>query len=79
MKSYFVIQISRKGETVEPAIYSYETSNDAVKAFHSRMSASMVDTNDEALVMAVNWYGAVIRSEHYQKEEPTPVDPEVTP
>lgn len=64
---YFVLEITTT-DTTSKGVYQYETLDEAVASFHSRLGAQMKNPACNAeLVMVIDDNGAVYRSEKYSK------------
>lgn len=72
---YFVIEVSTGDAAIAgKAVYQYNTQEEAVGTFHSKLGAAMKsDKFTTELCMVIDDNGAVYRSEKYIKptEEPT--------
>lgn len=81
---YYLIEISTGESAIAgKAIYEYETLNNAVANFHSKLGSAMKsDLFDSEMVMVIDGDGSVFKVEKYNKPyvpptpEPTP-EPEV--
>lgn len=79
---YYLIEISTGDSQIAgKAIYEYDTLNNAVANFHSKLGSAMKsDLFESEMVMVINGDGSVFKVEKYNKPyvapEPTPV-PEV--
>lgn len=73
---FYVIEITTT-DKASKAVYQYETLDEAIANFHSKMGSQMKNAACNAeLVVVIDDHGAVYRSEHYAK--PVAVDvPEV--
>lgn len=76
---FYVVEISVKKDNPEkeiPGIYAYDDMNTAIGTFHSKLGSAMKsDTFVSELVMVINDYGSVIKTEKYV----APVEPEPQP
>lgn len=76
---YYLMEVTTytDKETEEKALYAYDTYNEALSPFHTKMGGLMKreNTNSELLVI-IDDYGNVMRSEKYVKPAPEPT-PEV--
>lgn len=64
---YFLIEITTTNTTAK-AIYSYETKNEALANFHSKLGSQMKNASCNAeLVMVIDDNGAVHASEKYDR------------
>ena len=64
---YYLIEITTT-DTTAKAIYSYNTKNEALANFHSKLGSWMKNASCNAeLVMVIDEYGAVYASERYTK------------
>lgn len=73
---FYLIEIS-VGDTkiTGKAVYEYETQNEAVAKFHSKLGSAMgSELYDSELIMVVDNNGTVIKREKYAK--PLPPEPE---
>lgn len=69
---YYVVEISTGNASIAgKAIYEYETLNEAVANFHSKLGSAMKsELFNSELVMVINSEGGVHMSEKYIKEQP---------
>lgn len=67
---YYVIDIETYNDGTSPnkAIYEYDTSDEAVASFHSRMGSAMKNPNvDTVLVSAINAEGALCDQSYWKR------------
>ena len=66
---FYVIEIAKGDASIQgKAVYEYETENEAVATFHSKLGTAMKSAlYDSSLVMVIDSNGAVYRSEKYTK------------
>lgn len=82
---YYLIEISTGESAIAgKAIYEYETLNNAVANFHSKLGSAMKsDLFESEMVMVINGDGSVFKVEKYNKPyvapEPTPIPPTPEP
>lgn len=67
---FYLIEVTNyNNDTAESkAIYSYQTEDEAVSKWHTKMGGAMSnETYDTELLIVVNSVGAVIRSDYWQR------------
>lgn len=74
---FYLIEISKGDSKIEgKAVYEYDTQNDAISSFHSKMGSAMKsELFDSELLMVTDDNGTVIKREKYMK--PIPPNEEV--
>lgn len=67
---FYLIEITRYVDNTPEAkgVYTYESENDAIANFHSKMGGAMKNTNYAfELCHVINEYGVVVRSETFER------------
>lgn len=65
---YYLIEITTKADKTEKGVYNYETLNEAVANFHSKLGGAMKnDTYLAEMLMVIDARGAVQTSDFYAK------------
>lgn len=74
---FYLIEITTKADKVEKGIYSYDTRNDAVANFHTKMGGAMKNEGYLAeMLMVIGEMGDVVTYSYYQKPGVTPEEGE---
>lgn len=67
---FYLIEITTKADKVEKGIYQYDTRDDAVANFHTKMGGAMKNANYLAeMLMVIDERGGVVIYDYYQKVE----------
>lgn len=71
---YYLVEISEGDAKIKgKSIYEYDTKNEAIATFHSKLGTAMKsDLYTRELVMVIDSFGNVIKKEVYEK--PVPVE-----
>lgn len=67
---FYLIEVTNynNGTAEAKAIYPYETEDEAISKWHSKMGGAMSNaTYETELLIVINSVGAVIRSEYWQR------------
>ena len=67
---FYLIELTTKADKVEKAIYQFETRDDAVANFHTKMGGAMKNANYLAeMLMVIDERGGVVIYDYYQQVE----------
>lgn len=73
---FYLIELTGKADKVEKGIYAYDTRNEAIANFHTKMGGAMKkDDYLSEMLMVIDQYGAVQIYDYYTQV----VDPEPEP
>ena len=77
---FYLIEITTKAETIEKAIYQYDTLNEAIANFHSKMGGAMKNAAYLAeMLQVINESGATQKVEFYDVRPVPEPEPEPEP
>ena len=69
-KQFFLVELTSYVDSTKDSygVYAYDTENDAVAAFHQKLSGAMKNANYAfELCQVVNQFGVVIKSECFER------------
>ena len=67
---YYLIEITTKADKVEKGVYNYDTRDDAVATFHTKLGGAMKKADYLAeMLMVIDERGGVVIYDYYQQVE----------
>lgn len=73
---FYLIEIAKGDSKIEgKAVYEYQTENEAIASFHSKMGSAMKsDLYDSELLLVIDSNGTVVKREKYSKPIPPDIE-----